>query len=239
MRHPSAVESPERKSGWRRRLSVTGGIALVLLAMILVPTLYLAGNFEKHVDAFSRAAQAGDTVRARQELGTLESFYALSKKWKMAWVGRRFFFRDARLYEAAYQTTIGDYEKAAAAVAESTDYRAYHRRGTAKFHEAEAAYLAGAKASAVMPLVEDAKSAYEQAVRVGPNTDFDDKWNYDLAAAILNGDLTMEQMMASREGQRKPVKLGMKGKEKGPGSLGEHDGLNRKGTKSTGGKRRG
>ncbi|MDP2598750.1 MAG: hypothetical protein Q8P49_02890 [Candidatus Liptonbacteria bacterium] len=184
------------KSGALKKFLFT--LSVTILAWIVSSALYFAGNFYSHLDKFSAASKRGDLAVARAERVYLQNFYGASEKWKVGWLAERFLFRDAKFYDAAYFYLLGDYKKIEEELRDSNDYRAFHILGDAKFRLAYAAYLADprVRGTSVKTFLEEARADYEQAVKLGPDSNFDDKWNYDLLSRILDGGRDLKSSMA-------------------------------------------
>lgn len=141
--------------------------------------MYAVGVLYDRLDALSVAIKRGDAVSAGNELGRVQSFYRQADRFHLGYI-----FAAAteklQLFSASYLYLVGDYEAASKELEGVEDYRAFHVSGIAKFRFAQAAYLAGERRKALDFALNQAAPDFEKALRLGPDWNFDDKWNYDL-----------------------------------------------------------
>ncbi|MEK9180454.1 MAG: hypothetical protein AAB897_03520 [Patescibacteria group bacterium] len=168
-----ARENPKSRS---RRILTT--VLLGAIALFCSYWFYELGNFYSRLDDFSSAVKSKDTISARVAREHLLEFYEVVGYLKMRWLFD--LLGNDRRYAASYLYLVGDYEGVGRELEGANDYIAFHLLGNAKFRFAKALYLSGHKKEGLDFAMREAAPEYERAVRVGPDSNFNDKWNYDL-----------------------------------------------------------
>ncbi|MEK9194318.1 MAG: hypothetical protein AAB884_00735 [Patescibacteria group bacterium] len=158
---------------------------LILLAIAFVAALivYALSDFYGHLNKFSFYIKNEEQVFARRELDEVIRFYRLTDRIKLRFLADRLIFSDAFLWQAAYDCLIKDNEKIVSDLQSKTeDPRAAHLLGITRFRKAKALYEAGERREALRMLLQDASRDFEMAVRNGSDSNFDDRFNYDLTS---------------------------------------------------------
>lgn len=189
----------------------------ICLALIMFFTLavelpsYVLSNFYYHLDAFSSHVKNKDQELAKKEREGFNYFYNLGWRWRLGWLTDKYLFNDTVLYDAAYDILLGDNTTAIDRLKNvKNNYLADHITGIARFRDWQAKYAEGksdaSKRAVLNQATEEVSRDFERAIKNGPDSNFDDRFNYDLVSK-------KELLQTAFTAKKPPVKfiLGFKG----------------------------
>ncbi len=216
------------------RISVAS--VLLVLAFSSVFVMYKIAGYYKYLDAYSGDVIRGDQIAARNDLANLKYFHDLNKKlkpFKLDWIADKYFFKDARYREVAYDSMRNRFEKVVEDLKDDNSYWGRLLRANARWRLAQGVFEQALKKDPKTSLEEQKKADelalstkddYAEAIKLSGGELLPPKWNYDL---------TTNPNARAAGLQPKPpkiiIKLGLgggkkekgQGKDKGQGPKGE------------------
>lgn len=204
-----------------RRFLVAILLSVSFVLFVGLPS-YVLSNYYYHLDTFSSHVRNRDVELARKELIGFDYFHAMAQRWKLSWLTDRYIFKEAPLYNAAYDILMGDNKRAISRLEDvKENYRADHIRGIARFRNSKDLYEViksdESKKSVLKTASPEISRDFERAIRNGPDSNFDDRYNYDITSdeeslkrAFESQGLPRRFILGFEGGGKEPAKPGGK-----------------------------
>lgn len=187
-----------------------GGVFLVTLGLLIWFLSDFSYKVSLHTERLKFHLNNKDAESARKEIENLKYFHGVARKWRLERLADRYLFKDFALYEPAYYSLIGDFDRVIKLLANNEHYQASHVIGVAKFRKIKDNYgrarTQAERKKIVQSVIDEVSPYFRKAVEDSPefnypDPNFDDRFNYDMTS----DEKSAQAALASKPGGKKIV----------------------------------